>query len=283
MPRTAKIVFTTAIIALPLAAGGCVQQEKYDSMRMSHLSLKEQMVALEGERDEAKANLDTVREHLGRATSELNGVKQKYNLVDADIQKLLADNDALLKRVSGLDFGPLPTELSEDLEQLAAQNPDLLTFDAKRGMLRFASDFTFGSGSAELSSSASSSLSSLATILNSATASKFEVRIVGHTDNVRISQPKTRQMHPTNWHLSVHRAISVGDGLSNSGVSPMRIQVAGYGEFRPVVPNPPRGGAAQNRRVEIFLVPMPANQLAAPTISATAQPMSNDEIAEPMK
>src|SRR5262245_14081005 len=253
----AKFTTTSLLLALPLMAGGCVQQDKYDQMLMTNRSLKEQVVTLEDERDVAKANLDTVREQLGRATSELNGLKVKYGVADEDLKKMAADYDALMTRVGTLDFGPLPEGLASALDQLAAQYPDILTFDSKRGMLRFASDFTFSPGSAELTSSASSSLSTLAKILNSAQANTFAVRIIGHTDNVPISKPATRQMHPTNWHLSAHRSISVGSSLISSGVTANRIQVAGYGEYRPVVPNPPKGGAAQNRRVEVFLVPMP--------------------------
>lgn len=267
-----------------MTLGGCVQQDQYDQLKMANLSLKEQLVDVEGERDEAKANLDTVREHLTKATTELNGVKQRYNLVDADLQKMLADNDALLQRVKGLDFGALPEVLSQELTDLAAQHPDMLSFDPKRGMLRFASDFTFALGSADLNSSAAASLNSLAKILNSPAASKFQVKIDGHTDNVRIAQAQTRQMHPTNWHLSVHRSISVGTALTGAGVSPVRVQVAGYGEYRPVVPNPPRGGAAQNRRVEIFLMPMPEGHVAMATNAiASPAPTINDDQGEPMK
>ena len=240
MRSTARFTTASVLLCLPMIAGGCVQQEKYDQLLMSNRSLQEQLVTVEDERDVARANLDTVRDQLGRATAELTAVKDKFNLVDSDLQRMLAENDELLKRVGGLDFGPLPEALSRDLEELAAQHPDMLTFDAKRGMLRFASDFTFASGSADLSSSAASSLTTLAKILNSPSAAKFEVRIYGHTDNVPVSNPATKAKHPTNWHLSTHRSISVGNALMSSNVSPTRVVVAGCGEYRPVVPNPPR-------------------------------------------
>ena len=81
--------------------------------------------------------------------------------------------------------------------------------------------------------------------------------MVGHTDNMPISKPDTRAKHPTNMHLSTHRAISVRDALVADGITANRVQVAGYGEFRPVAENGTRGSAT-NRRVEIFLTPMPA-------------------------
>jgi chemotaxis protein MotB len=96
----------------------------------------------------------------------------------------------------------------------------------------------------------------LCKILNSEQGKKFDVIIAGHTDDIRIGKPETRAKHPTNWHLSAHRAISVLDIMENSGVSPERMSVRGFGEFRPIVPNlPNKKGNSQNRRVEIYIVP----------------------------
>jgi chemotaxis protein MotB len=172
--------------------------------------------------------------------------------------------------------------MSHALQDLAAAHPELLSFDAQKGMLRFASDFTFALGSADLTSSASSSLTQLAKILNTTTGSGFEVRVIGHTDNVPISRADTRAKHPTNWHLSTHRAISVASALISDGVSPNRFQVAGYGEYRPIVPNPAKGGAAQNRRVEIFLLPMSNSSPASPA-TITANVTTPQAPEEPMK
>ena len=282
MSRYATFSISGLLVALPLIAGGCVQQDKYDQMLMANRSLQEQVVSLEDERDVARANLDTIRQQLSKATSELNGLKVKYGLVDADMQKMAAEYDALMKRVGGLDFGPLPEDMSKALQDLASAHPELLTFDAKRGMLRFASDFTFALGSADLTSSASASLTKLAQILNTPTGSGFEVRVIGHTDNVPISRADTRAKHPTNWHLSAHRAISVASSLISSNVAANRFQVAGDGEYRPMVANPVKGGASQNRRVEIFLLPMPDHTpTSAAPITATANPPSVPD--EPMK
>jgi chemotaxis protein MotB len=283
MRRVASMSGLALLLSVPLIAGGCVQQEKYDALLMSNRSLQEQLVTVEDERDVAKANLDTVRDQLGKATGELNGLKSKYGLVDADLAKLLADNEALMKRISVLDIGPLPEEMSAALEALAKQYPDLLTFDAKRGLVRFASDFTFDSGSADLKSNASAGLAALAQILNTSTASGFEAHVVGHTDNVPVSNPNTRAKHPTNVYLSVHRSISVRDALVHDGVSAERVMVAGWGEFRPAVDNVGKGGTAQNRRVEIYLTPMTdhATVAAAPVKSAPKKAAVDTD--EPMK
>ena len=78
--------------------------------------------------------------------------------------------------------------------------------------------------------------------------------IAGHTDNTRIGKPATRQQHPTNWHLSAHRSISVLFELIKDGVDPTRQTVMGYGEYQPIVANDTTEHKAQNRRVEIYLV-----------------------------
>ena len=212
----------------------------------------------------------------------LEGAKGRFGEAEGQLTKLGQDYDELLRRVSAWDFGPLPADMTSALESLAAQYPDMLTFDAKRGMLRFSSDFTFDLGSADLKGNAADGLRKLAGILNSDTARSFEVRVIGHTDNVRIANAATRAKHPTNWHLSAHRAISVGEALISNGVSAVRLQVAGYGEYRPVVPNPAKGGSAQNRRVEIFLLPMPELIDGGSTPAANvATPASTND--EPMK
>ena len=264
--------------ALMLAGIGCVQQDKYDNTVLSARSLKEQLVVTERERDTARANLDDVRGQLSEAKAMNVQLQDQVVVVNADFEDQVAKYDELLRRVSQLEFGPLPVELEMALDHLAAAYPELLSFDAAHGLLRFSSDFTFDLGSAEVRSDAKATLVTLADILNSDEASTFELRLIGHTDNVPVERPSTMQRHPTNVHLSVHRAISVRDLLVDAGVDAVRIQVAGYGEFRPIVPNDKKG-AAENRRVELVMVPK-----RPPIVSLPDTPVQErTQIEEPMK
>ena len=172
-------------------------------------------------------NLDDVRAQLSEARATNVQLQEQVVAVSVDFEDQVAKYDELLRRVSQLEFGPLPIELEIALDQLAAAYPELLSFDAAHGLLRFSSDFTFDLGSAELRTDAEATLVTLADILNSDDASSFELRLIGHTDNVPVERPSTRQRHPTNVHLSVHRAISVRDLLVAAGVEAARIQVAG--------------------------------------------------------
>ena len=73
------------------------------------------------------------------------------------------------------------------------------------------------------------------------------VRVEGHTDSTGSAS--------YNQDLSVNRAQSVASYLAQSGVQPSRLQAIGYGESRPIATNSTPQGRAQNRRVEILILP----------------------------
>lgn len=78
-----------------------------------------------------------------------------------------------------------------------------------------------------------------------------ELIIEGHTDNVPIN---TAQF-PTNWELSVIRAINVLRYFTeHKEVDPSRISSAGYGEYKPISTNDHAAGRALNRRVNILIL-----------------------------
>jgi outer membrane protein OmpA-like peptidoglycan-associated protein len=89
------------------------------------------------------------------------------------------------------------------------------------------------------------------------------VRIIGHTDstgNDRINDP-----------LSVNRAASVRNYLSDRGVAPDRVAIDGRGSREPIADNASETGRARNRRVEIFVGEPQVAQ--APQPAPAAQPL----------
>ncbi|MSR17886.1 MAG: hypothetical protein EXS00_01760 [Phycisphaerales bacterium] len=243
------------ISVLTLLVAGCIPQQKYDDLVTAYRSQEQQLLGTQGELETIKANESRLRNQLAQAAADLEGIRGMRDGQGADVDKLLADYESLLRQVANLDVGVLPAAVNEALKSLASQYPDMLQFDERRGMLRFAADFTFDLGSANLKSGTSEVLGRLAQIINSPDVVAYEVVVVGHTDNVPIRKSSTAALHPTNVYLSAHRAITVRDALVHDGVAANRFEVAGYGEFRPIVANGARG-AAENRRVEIFLSPM---------------------------
>ncbi|BCT93956.1 cell envelope biogenesis protein OmpA [Lysobacter helvus] len=79
------------------------------------------------------------------------------------------------------------------------------------------------------------------------------VEIAGHTDSVGTDA--------YNQGLSQRRANSVAAYLGGHGVMQQRMITVGAGESRPIASNDTESGRAQNRRVEITLVPVEAQQV----------------------
>ena len=104
----------------------------------------------------------------------------------SDLDRLVSDYDRLQRQLIELGAGPLPVDVIDALTELSNRYPEVLEFDAQRGVVRFAADFTFPLCSVELSDSAREALRTFAGILGGTGAESLEVRIVGHTDNVPI-------------------------------------------------------------------------------------------------
>lgn len=106
----------------------------------------------------------------------------------------------------------------------------------------------FASGSAQLRPNAMPALQHVADVL---LKRPYEIRIEGHTDNIRIH---TAQF-ASNWELSAARAIEVVRLLiSDMGFAPERLSVGGYGEFHPIASNTTEEGRSLNRRVDVVIL-----------------------------
>lgn len=206
-----------------------------------------------------------------KAISEMQAALSAAQSGQGDLASRLAALDNQFKNLQFGNMIALDPQTDEALRALAAQYPDLLEYDAARGLLRFKADLTFDSGSDQVRSQARSALNLLAGILNQA-AAQYDVRVVGHTDAQRLSAA-TASRHTTNIRLSADRAISVRNVLKDASVRPERLEIAGRGEFDPIVPNGSNGAEQRNRRVEIFLVkPSRTGSVTPPSGDAGVSP-----------
>jgi outer membrane protein OmpA-like peptidoglycan-associated protein len=113
-------------------------------------------------------------------------------------------------------------------------------------VLNMPSSITFGFDSAELNPSFFSVLDRVANVANQNGQTVLEV--AGHTDSVGSDA--------YNDQLSQRRAQAVANYLSSRGVSSNRLMTVGGGERYPVASNETEAGRAQNRRVEISVMPV---------------------------
>ncbi|MFE7063953.1 flagellar motor protein MotB [Sutcliffiella sp. NPDC057660] len=76
--------------------------------------------------------------------------------------------------------------------------------------------------------------------------------ISGHTDNV----PINNSQFASNWELSVMRAVNfMKIVIENDRLDPSWFSAKGFGEYEPIATNETAEGRAQNRRVEILILP----------------------------
>lgn len=254
--RTAKF---SAIFILGVSfflINGCNSQ--LENLRIQNDAQQKRIDQLLAELSSATMQLDQYKRQLdaaqGKGNVELETLQKQIAALEEDIAK---KNELIASMQQRLHAGGavLPVELSTLLEDFA-NSSNMVEYDSERGIVKFKSDLLFDRGSDQVASTAVAAVKSLCGILNTEEGKNFDTIIAGHTDDIPIQRPATRAKHPTNWHLSVHRAISVLNVMRNSSIESERMSVRGFGEYRPVAPNAPGGGGNElNRRVEIYIVP----------------------------
>lgn len=173
-----------------------------------------------------RSRLKESTEQLQRALSELAQRKAEADKRVAEFRNLLARFKSLI------DSGKLRVKLADG-----------------RMVLELPSDVLFDSGSAKLSKIGTEAVQQVASVLTTMTDRRFQVE--GHTDDKPI---KTAQF-PSNWELAAARALGVVKAMVETGMDSKTLSAASFGEFHPAASNGTDKGRAENRRIEIVLVP----------------------------
>ena len=167
-----------------------------------------------------------------------------------------------------------PAQVKEDLDHVQQHMQRLLadqiaqhTVSVQMGKdglvisLREAGFFHSGSATPE-----TQTLPVLRQIAEALGKTRYDLRIEGHTDNLPIHNAE----FDSNWELSSARATHLARiFLATGAIPPSRISAAGYAEFHPVASNDTAAGRAQNRRVDLVIVPQTKVNLAMPDGDAT--------------
>lgn len=119
-------------------------------------------------------------------------------------------------------------------------------------VLSIESEVLFKSGSATLSASAKASLNKAVAVIKDRFPG-HDVRVVGHTDDQKITRSKGSWAD--NWDLSAGRAREVLLYLEGRGITAKQLGLAGYADQRPVAANSSNENKQKNRRVEIVVIP----------------------------
>lgn len=197
-------------------------QQQLEEMGQNNAQLLSSIDQLQGENNVLKELIETERKIREEKVAKL---KDTYDQLVGALEQEIKRGELTITNLKG---------------QLSVNLPNKILFD---------------SGKTEVRSEGKKVLRSLGDIMN-----KFPDKallVEGHTDNVQISS-RLKEKYPTNWELSTARANSVVHVLQDEvGLPGERLVAAGYSEYRPIADNETDEGKAENRRIQIQLVPMP--------------------------
>lgn len=275
----------TAALLASAVSSACVSIGTHEELARMHSETKERLAAAQLDLGARSKELDATKHREADLGAALGAERQRAAELDARRQALegqLASAEAALRATQGelatviKDRSALKgsiDEMKQALDELArrkaeadrriAEYHSLLArfqrlIDAGklkvkivdgRMVVQLSSDILFSSGSAALSKDGKVSVVEVAGVLAQIPERTFQVE--GHTDNVPI---KTEQ-YPSNWELASARALTVVRAMTDSGLAASRVSAASFADTRPAASNDAPEGKAQNRRIEIVVVP----------------------------
>lgn len=271
---------TASLLALLPLLAGCVTTGKFKAQQAETQAQKQRGDALDQQLAAAKKNADDLSAQLKAKADELTALqttnKDLQESLDANktqlskkVSELIKERDELQKRLTDAQAQAAQLQAAKDAElekvrksyedmtsglknEIAAGQVEITQLKGKL-TVNMVDQILFDSGSADVKGAGQKVLDKVGDALNK--IADKDIRIEGHTDNKPIAGALT-QKFPTNWELSTARATAVARYLiDHAKVDPKRLAAAGYGEFKPKASNDTPEGRAQNRRIEIALVP----------------------------
>jgi chemotaxis protein MotB len=136
----------------------------------------------------------------------------------------------------------------QDMTSALGMGNDMKVSLYEKGVLLQLSDrILFAAGQADILPEAGRLIAHVGEIVAKYPA--YSLRIEGHTDN----SPIRNSRYPSNWELSTSRAVNVVRYLLDKHlIAADRLLAAGFGEYKPLLPNDTLENRARNRRVELL-------------------------------
>ncbi|ACB96902.1 OmpA/MotB domain protein [Beijerinckia indica subsp. indica ATCC 9039] len=232
-------------------AGNQATQSAEDRARLS-------LRALDAEKQlstQAEAQVETLNQQIAALRGQLSSLQETLSASetrDQESRAQIADlgsrlNVALAQKVQ--ELAHYRSDFFGRLRQVLGERPDLRIVGDR---FVFQSELLFDSGQARLNPIGRQELDTLATALNDLVKTipadlPWVMRVDGHTDKKQIKSVQ----FPSNWELSVARALAVVHYLTDKGVPPDRLAAAGFGSFQPLDPGDSEEALKRNRRIEL--------------------------------
>jgi len=244
-------------LSVLMLIAGCVPKSEHEVLLAESSGKGSELARLVGECTEVEADRNGLREDLDWANRILDHRRRQLAEAVDEAGDLQASIEEMEEALRELDMRRARAEAHlEEFRDLVdrfrimidAGNLKVKVIDG-RMIVEMATDILFPAGSAEPSAEGSEAIKKVATVL--ASIEKREFQVAGHTDN----QPISTAQFPSNWHLGSARAIAVAQLLIEGGLDSERVSASSYADLRPADTNRTAQGRANNRRIEIIVVP----------------------------
>jgi len=289
-PLFALALSLTTVLTLAGCVSKATHQQKLDEID----GLKSAFNALESDYFRLQKLKEGLEAHIGDLNARYEEALEGSSALQQDLLRCRADVGRLEKVLSArsAEAGAAMSEMRQAIDRLEEENRNLTgqveleriarearvaqmksTFDElvdkmeneiERGevtiselqgrlTVNMVERILFDSGKAEVKTAGLEVLQRVGSILKG--VQDKDIRVEGHTDNIPISAALAKTF-PTNWELSTARATDVVHFLQEKvGIDGQRMSACGFSQYQPVADNATAQGRAQNRRIQIVLVP----------------------------
>jgi chemotaxis protein MotB len=251
MKRTITTLLFALISAVVLGAVGCgyseeemqVKLDRIDQLTRALDKLEQDHSALQDRFKNAATDNEALSERLRQMGMSAEDAQKSM----AELKKMVDDLRAKERQAAARQA--VFQSMIDKFKKMVDSGKLRIRIVRNRMVVELAENILFDSGKSDLKTDGKTALQEVGSVLSTIAGREFQVS--GHSDNVPIKSAK----FPSNWELSSARAVVVTRFLADNGVPTDRISAAGYAETQPVATNDTPEGRAQNRRIEIVLMP----------------------------
>jgi len=210
--------------------------------------------------DKTQNELETLRNVNEDFKFKIKNLEDEKEAISKELEEKIAsiskEKEEEIAKLKGT-YDTLVNDMKQEIEQGQIKITQL----ADRLSVSMVDKILFPSGETKITSDGLKVLQRIGKVLKN-TQDKI-IRIEGHTDNVPIHR-RLKKKFPTNWELSTARATNVLRFLhEKAGIDAKRLQAVGMAEYHPVASNETVSGRSQNRRIEIALLPIVADNISS--------------------
>ena len=236
-----------ALLVVGLSTSGCKIMEKMGFVRTKKHN--EVVSWLEAEREQSNALMQD-KDALAAENADLRLSNRDQASQLSQREKELAEMRAKLEAKPTTAAGL--QEIQNRLNELANANPKMFERNPMTNSLVVRVPFELGSDVVQPAGQAA--LARAADVLKT-TPGNYMIYIDGHTDDLPVKHPKTRQKFTDNWGLGSHRALAVLRTLKSFGINGDQMIARSFADTRPLVNGKTADARRKNRRVEITVQP----------------------------